>query len=630
MKISWKCMVNTEKMWNKIKKMGKFSDSYYDKKIESDMRKELGIADGISLKNLEPDVVLAAFFKVMSPLSMMYEDILCLFEKCEAKESSENLEIEFQKNRLVSTKFNIRHFMYAKAKMKEVQKEQKRVLLNREGFEKLCELSCVNAYINKIIVQNNTYNSWQKAYSDNLHEWPKECLDFEKIIEELPIRESLLKAYRFWQELCNFFQSTGIDRENWSEGIRACDGYSDWEKYILCQETDHCLGTILYNLYCVAERFFSQDEKTKRRIQEILEEFSTYYQVNREYIKTKMILWEEFLKLPVWKKRYEVYSIWVFTKIVSAFPEENVCFYVKNGCLVFPFSGACLASVNLNQKIYDIWTELRTDAIGKLKGRGRFKAIQPDYSIICGEPHRILDTVVVVECKQYKRAGIRNFSNAIEDYAANRPNAIVLLTDYGEVSNERLASAIEKTPENRYAVFSECQPQSESSEIFSQKIRRIIYDHAGVFEQNPECPMYFTLFWEETSSNQVLALHLRFAENQKDGDIQILSYESKQISSVEYDGEHLKRQGSESIKIQNWKNGIYDLWVTNDIGYIKFIDGNPCLVISAGEMLRTIKLKPKHETDSFIYWHVLQIDTNRNLGYIIDRMENIYGFYQCF
>ena len=71
---------NTKHLWDAIKKMGRFSDSYYDKCIESEMKSELGIIKNESLQDLQPEVVFNAFLKVMSPLSMMYEDILYLFE----------------------------------------------------------------------------------------------------------------------------------------------------------------------------------------------------------------------------------------------------------------------------------------------------------------------------------------------------------------------------------------------------------------------------------------------------------------------------------------------------------------------------------------------------------------------
>ena len=81
--------------WDAIKKMGRFSNSYYDKCIAQDLKSELGLNKSENLQELKPEVLFNAFFKVMSPLSMMYEDILCLFERCKAKNSSKNIEIEF-------------------------------------------------------------------------------------------------------------------------------------------------------------------------------------------------------------------------------------------------------------------------------------------------------------------------------------------------------------------------------------------------------------------------------------------------------------------------------------------------------------------------------------------------------
>ena len=54
---------DTMTMWEAIKKMGKFSDSDYDKSIEKDMRRELGLPVGQDLEEAEPELVLSAFLR---------------------------------------------------------------------------------------------------------------------------------------------------------------------------------------------------------------------------------------------------------------------------------------------------------------------------------------------------------------------------------------------------------------------------------------------------------------------------------------------------------------------------------------------------------------------------------------
>ena len=45
---------NTKGLWNAVKKMGKFSDSYYDKNIEWEMKNKLGLGKNESLQELSP------------------------------------------------------------------------------------------------------------------------------------------------------------------------------------------------------------------------------------------------------------------------------------------------------------------------------------------------------------------------------------------------------------------------------------------------------------------------------------------------------------------------------------------------------------------------------------------------
>ena len=46
---------NTKHLWDAIKKMGRFTDSYYDKCIEGELKKELGLNKDESLQEIRPE-----------------------------------------------------------------------------------------------------------------------------------------------------------------------------------------------------------------------------------------------------------------------------------------------------------------------------------------------------------------------------------------------------------------------------------------------------------------------------------------------------------------------------------------------------------------------------------------------
>jgi hypothetical protein len=140
----------------------------------------------------------------------------------------------------------------------------------------------------------------------------------------------------------------------------------------------------------------------------------------------------ELLSLPVWGRRHELYSAWLLTLILDALPEEDVVVHVSNGRLVFAFSGTHVASVNSGKGRLELWAELRHPYATPI-GKGRRRAIQPDYTLAAA-PITMHDcAVLVVEAKQYLSGKKRNFLDALTDYVGGHQRAQVVLANYGSI-----------------------------------------------------------------------------------------------------------------------------------------------------------------------------------------------------
>jgi hypothetical protein len=137
-----------------------------------------------------------------------------------------------------------------------------------------------------------------------------------------------------------------------------------------------------------------------------------------------------FLDLPVWKKRYELYSAWVLTQFLAAMEGHEIEFYTENGRLTFGFHATKLASIRSLSEPVSIYGERRLPAKG-LKGHGRKAGIQPDYTVYTEGTDQCL---MAIECKHYKRPSTNNFKDALDDYAANLPSAHILLGNYGPLT----------------------------------------------------------------------------------------------------------------------------------------------------------------------------------------------------
>jgi hypothetical protein len=139
---------------------------------------------------------------------------------------------------------------------------------------------------------------------------------------------------------------------------------------------------------------------------------------------------DEILSMPVWKRRHEVYSVWVGSRVVDALGEKATV-HASDGTILFSFRATHLATLPLGPGGgLQLWTELRTplqDPIGK----GRKSGIQPDYVLTSEPADDPTRSLIVVECKQYLQASSRNFGEAVIDYARGHPNAFILLVNYG-------------------------------------------------------------------------------------------------------------------------------------------------------------------------------------------------------
>ena len=605
---------NTRNLWGVIKKMGNFSDSYYDKNIELDMKKELGLKKNESLQELQPEIVFSIFFKVMSPLSIMYEDILYLFDCCKANKSSQNIEIVFQSSEFLSARFNIQHFIEAKRKLENVKIYAKKISIDAKRIKNIWSLRSGKNIRENEVIKNELFRKWADEYWGNKDKWPEAPLKFEEIAKNLPISDLLLRSFECWKELFAFYKLT--DRINMHNCI---EKYSKLERALLYEESDYWLIYSLSGLYYYAENFLSFSESRKEQTRNQLTEFLDAFHIIDRYVEKNIQVWNEFLKLPVWEKRHEVYSIWIFTQIIFSFPRECVTFRIKDETLIFPFSGASLASVKLNKQVFDVWTELRTQAIVTPIGKSRKTAIQPDYSIVCGNENDIKDTVVVVECKQYKKASKKNFSEAIIDYANNRPKAKVFLVDYGEINQERIITAVKNISRSRYDIFPKCRPQNENVAKFSETIRKFLYQYSDIFEADTKYSMRFILSWDGISETQDFDLYLNFIGDDKSHE---LSHRSQDIDGSKYSGDVRKSPGEEWIKVENWHQGVYDVWVNNYSEDTNFVDGKPVVIVEREDIGRVIELKlEKSYSNKLNWWHIIKIDTRLNIGHIINEME---------
>ncbi|MFG3558659.1 hypothetical protein ACGGAQ_30230 [Micromonospora sp. NPDC047557] len=166
----------------------------------------------------------------------------------------------------------------------------------------------------------------------------------------------------------------------------------------------------------------------------------------------------EVLSLPAWERRHELYAAWVLTLIVDTAGLKRCELHpTADGKLSFSFQGSHVATIATPAHgPVLVWAELRSPATNPI-GRGRTRAIQPDYTLLRAPVTSPSSALAVVECKQYRRASPGKFAEALQDYAAGRPAAQVMLVNYGPARSSILERVAE--PErNRCGITGRLRP----------------------------------------------------------------------------------------------------------------------------------------------------------------------------
>ncbi|GAB5379680.1 MAG: hypothetical protein Alis3KO_05710 [Aliiglaciecola sp.] len=220
----------------------------------------------------------------------------------------------------------------------------------------------------------------------------------------------------------------------------------------------------------------------------------------------------EILNLPIWKKRHDVYAVWVGSQIWQALKNDwHFKFHLKDQTLNFAFSGSHLATLYKDDcnEVLAFWTELRTEHKDLPSGK-RKNAIQPDYRIVAAPFENAGTSLLVVEVKQYKRASKSNFVDAVEDYSAACSDAAVILVNYGGVS-ESIRNALTDDAKRSSLMIGDVRPdKSKHTEIFTHQVS-VLLDAAiqGQVQDALNCVFGFKrveLKWGQSPAD--LDLHL--------------------------------------------------------------------------------------------------------------------------
>lgn len=186
----------------------------------------------------------------------------------------------------------------------------------------------------------------------------------------------------------------------------------------------------------------------------------------------------DVLNMPAWKRRHELYSVWVGTRMLRVIEKFAPCvyFHAVNGVLSFDFGGSRLATFYSDGRQFDVWAEFRSALVGK--SFKRKKSIQPDFRVMLADLSQSDNekTTYVLECKHYLNASFSNFTQAAIDYARSCPNARVHVVNHGRVDEPTLISALPSELQSNTRFIGSATPLQEAENgILSDVIQSALF-----------------------------------------------------------------------------------------------------------------------------------------------------------
>jgi len=623
----------TLKLWDYLKSKGGLDIKNYDSSIIEELQSELSLPIGADFEkqlkdeNITIENFIVSFFKVVEPFSEMMSDLLLMFENAGAKTSNNNLNIELNFDNLKSDlKFDLENF---KKWINIWRKVKNKYNANLWNIELIWSLSQIFGYRN-YRSQNPELKRWLLEYNERML-WPDFLLKLPKC-SNTTLNQLINRVWNLWTTIVKESSRLTKDRRklhkeylNNRELYEQNENEYSWSPLLLAQiDHDNWSGSFAEKVFSTIEELNTlaptkREEHLSKLINNLEQLFRNIPTVEFE---EDIIIndFKEFLNLPIWKKRYELYSAWISTCILEALKDNPHRIHTFNESIVFSFSGTHLATFDNFTPRLHVWSELRSPLENPI-GKGRKKAIQPDYSLITDPVTNKTETsVLVIECKQYIKPSKKNFANALTDYAKGRPNSNVILVNYGKIT-ESIIDDVHKDVRHRTFLIGNMKPNSsESITRFNDIVRKTIIGHFGFIGQPNKITLnssgIINLKWGKMPSD--LDLHL-FIEDDNNNWEKIFYSNMGNSTSFPWailDSDKQNGYGPENIKIDKWVGRKYHFAVNNYSGDSLMKTSNAKIEFKLGKEI--FEFKCPNDGDGK-WWDVFYIDVVNNR--IIEKNE---------
>ncbi|MGY0791985.1 hypothetical protein ACW7BJ_21670 [Azospirillum argentinense] len=374
----------------------------YDRPIELAIRDILfpgakaSLEQRLARTRVSPEPFLAAFFAAVQPYADMMQDVLRMMEAAGAKRGERNLEIAFDFDQVSEAlKLTLEQFREVERTFRYLTRPMRGRHWNLDGMWSLHRglTQAVPTAVDwgrRTEVENGSVRAWVGAYQNGRF-GPIPVLPLTGDGEMDPLLREIEGLARDYVEVCT---AIGPRRED----LRAAYNTAVESKtlgmasdevvqrlYTLFQpDTDHWIEQVILAATNAAEQIRAMPAGERataaRQWVELVRPAIDTLPLEVRTGRALQDELEQFIRLPIWRRRSELYAVWVAAQTaVTAARLFDLEYLASDGVLRFPFSGACLATLSGGK--LELWTELRSPLANPSSSKRR-NAIQPDYRIV--------------------------------------------------------------------------------------------------------------------------------------------------------------------------------------------------------------------------------------------------------
>jgi hypothetical protein len=555
-------------LWELLETEAGLQADDYDASVVAELRGRLELdagapmSDELKAKQISVERFVAAFFASVAPYVTMWSDLLALFELAAATTGASNLRVayRFDEAGQLDLDFDLDHFR----RVAEIV-EQMMVPFDLSGPDTPQLIWGVTYAVDRGAWDRPSgepeVDRFDTICRDPHAPWPASMPAIprtgDRRLDEL-ISEAWTLASRFLAGLRSISSDHAslMAEVSYDDLTSVVDGAS--AATIRLVESDYWLPTTAVAFTNVSKAPHAQPDLAGR----LEAALAPLRNTDPRLLEPRRRL-SEFLQLPIWKQRYELYSNWVCTQIIRAIDDQAARVHADRGEIRFAFSGTHLATFDAFMPRLHLWAELRVPLEDPV-GEHRSSAIQPDVTLLA-DPITARRSPLAVECKQYKKASSKNFADAITDYAHGHAEARIILVNYGPARAATVLKHVARDVVPRAVVIGDVRPgESKPLSVFRSEVRGAVGLPAEFLSRPSVCvPGQITLRWGTAPRD--LDLHVSISRpGEEDHHIyhrNLGSLDAAPFCSLQRDV--TDGQGPEVITVTRWLPRTYEVVVNN-------------------------------------------------------------------